>query len=134
MTHKPRRALGTGIPAPGRSSRAPAWFATEPAPEPASSTDQARDALAALRLVGVPAAAVESTLHLLRTLTDRPAEEPRLRETAEGLAVVLSRSLDASRPGPAATVTPLRPAHDPTLSTIGAVAELQPVGLATPHR
>lgn len=78
------------------------------------------DAIAALRLVKVPAAALESALHLAQALLERPDEDPLLLEAAAGLAAVLPQYLAAARPPtPAAPPARLRPAPEPTVSTLG---------------
>jgi hypothetical protein len=132
VTHSPRRALGPGsnpLAAARSPRRAPAWLDPQSAPEPAASgtdAEQALDAIAGLRLVGVPAAAVESALHLARSLLARPDEDPMIREIAEGLAAVLPQSLAAARPQAPATVTPLRPVPAATVSTTGVVPGMRP--------
>ncbi|MFE3504217.1 hypothetical protein ACFXPX_04545 [Kitasatospora sp. NPDC059146] len=129
MTRTPRRALGLGPDSPAaRPQRAPAWL-PRPAPEPATpahDAEQALDAIAALRLIRTPAAAVESALLLARALLARPAEDPTIREIAEGLAAVLPQYLAAARPQPAASVTPLRAVPTATVSTTGAAAGMAP--------
>ncbi|MFD9596788.1 hypothetical protein ACFWA9_29125 [Kitasatospora sp. NPDC059973] len=139
MTRTPRRALGPGLDSPAARSpqRAPAWLNPHPAPEPATPGDdaeQALDAIASLRMVRVPAAAVESALLLARALLARPSEDPTIREIAEGLAAVLPHSLAAARPQPAATVTPLRPVSAATVSTIGAAAGMRSARPAAQRR
>ncbi|MDQ0305452.1 hypothetical protein J2S46_000008 [Kitasatospora herbaricolor] len=59
--------------------------APRPQPRPRPS-EQACDAISALRHVRTSAAVLEGALHLAQVLLHRPGEDPYLREAAEGLA------------------------------------------------
>jgi len=125
VSSSPRRALGAGID--HTAARQPPWHSPPWLDEPPTTTAaQALDAIAALRMVKIPAVAVESALHLARALLARQGEDPAIREAAEGLAAVLPRYVAAARPKPSVTVTPLRLAPAGTVSTTGRMHPAQP--------
>ncbi|MET8703611.1 hypothetical protein ABZW10_32890 [Kitasatospora sp. NPDC004723] len=128
MTPPQRRALGPGLPAPGapHPHRPPAWL-PRPAAVPATPADRALDALAPLRTVAVPAAAVESALHLARALLARRGEDPAVLAAAEGLTAALLPVLAAAGLPVAASAPPVAASAPPvvgpgpTTSTTGTV-------------
>ncbi|MFG2910871.1 hypothetical protein ACGF13_38225 [Kitasatospora sp. NPDC048286] len=133
-----RRALGPGAaralgPQRPHGRQQPPWAAPAAVPDPPARPDppqpaqrpaeQAADAIAALRHVRVPAAVLESALHLAQALLDRPGEDPLLLEAAEGLAAVIPQYLSAARtPTPAQPPARLRTVPSPTITGTGTLA------------